>query len=214
LFLISPVAFIPAFNHSSSPGQDENPYLQRIGTTFETFKDKSEFSQKEASLATRVISDKLNLLIFMRHPLIGVGLNMSSSYSGRVLGNLDMPLTKEYMMKIARNKYPGLNSSLLFTSLAEFGLIGTALFYIFLCYSVYTLHKIRNNLYGIDTPLCIGIEYSILARLCVSFYDFHIYDMFFWLLLGFVPLLYLKSRENIKYKKYYFNMLLSDKTSE
>ena len=189
ILLINPI-------NITQEAEQKDRYLSRIVIVVKAKNNMYELVKNEPSLATRLISDVLNIKTFKQNKFFGVGYGNSPSYANRFFVHIDIPLTQEFQQKYTKNKYPGLNSTLLFTFLAEYGLIGTSLFYIFLLFNILLLNKIQKKIYGLHKNMCLSVKYSIIATVCVSFYDFYFGNMLFWLIMGFVPYLFLYYKTN------------------
>ncbi len=88
--------------------------LSKIGTVFST--DRRDFAEEEktmlGSMASRLELVRRSLIAFVENPVIGVGLNCFSSWSGQRWRSWWFPPHNTYLQ-----------------ALAEFGIIGTSLFF-------------------------------------------------------------------------------------
>jgi|GEM_PF-6995039 len=139
----------------------------------------------DESFATRMVVYINYFIIFLKHPLFGIGFG---NLAGQITGQLSIspiPLTPE-LMRVISNDYSGLASSMLFRFLAETGLVGTSILYSFFIFTLLMLNKKIKFVQNSVKDLLIGFKYFIILIIFTSWYDSHINLPFIWVFIGFM----------------------------
>lgn len=172
-------------------------YLNRIVKSIPILFDINTLIIIEPSLATRIISYINYTILFIKHPLLGIGCGQLISIFPTQLLHSPVNLTVELMLLANSPKVNGINPSIFFKILAETGIIGIILFMAFLLkikqYAKYLLSKNQNfysNWYQ-------GITYTILFFMFLTIYDSSLYNHYFWILFGTTVGFYIKQRNKL-----------------
>ena len=175
-----------------------NSYLGRIKTTIETFSDPYEFSKKEPSLATRLYFYANQVEVFKRFPLFGCGIGNIDKYALITFGSTNnLVPTWENMNDYKKaDKLLPQAYSLVYTSLAEYGLIGFILLFLFWYQAFAQINKNIKYLDGLIKDFSVGIQGSLVSIAIISFYNLNRENYTIWLILGFVLAIniYIKER--------------------
>lgn len=159
-------------------------FLERITKTMEGFGDMNEFVKMSPSLANRITHYINTFFVFLKHPFIGVGFGNLQEFLYEQFSISPVPLTEETLLCIKTNKH-SVNASILSSSFAETGIIGTTILYSLL---FLTLNKIKkciklsNSVY--DFNICKSLLYTLSIYICCSVYDSRITDTLFWGIVG------------------------------
>lgn len=159
-------------------------FLGRIQNTIKSISDFDIFIYAEPSLATRIICYVNTFIVFLKHPILGVGFGNILVYLYHQFLYSPLPLTGELRGLLLRPDATGLNYSIFWLSLAEIGIIGTTILYI-IFYKI--IKKINKLLYKTDIYEYIfvyGMFWALLITVTLSIYDSRITDTGMWSLLG------------------------------
>lgn len=190
LVAISSFIFVDSSNTTTSSSKSNTtPYIERIQASLKSGTSLYLLTVAEPSLAARVISYVYYIETFKRNPVFGVGYYNSNSYINGIFYKVYIPKTPEILKSYLLNDYPIMCTAVLFTFLAEFGIIGTLLFYMFLFNNIIRLIKIKKYYSGILYYFTLGILFSIIGILCTTFYSSSLAEDNTWLLYGFALLL-------------------------
>lgn len=179
-------------------GETNSP-LQRLYVVFKSVTNFNLLIFAEPSLATRIGTYANEVVMFLKHPFIGCGIgNFVETFAKQIATNSPILLTEELIVgHILGNR--AVNASILYSLLAELGIIATLIYYSF----IYTLHntirKISKYTFGIEKDFLIGYMYFLILYIILSFYE--AFFSYFWLefgiILGFINLI--KRRYNNAY---------------
>lgn len=123
------------------------------------------------SLISRISSWINQFIIFMQHPIFGVGfVNMPIYWYDQLLKS-PVPITLELYYYATENIF-GAGSPFLFRFLSETGIIGTVMFYGFLIYLYKSINKLSKNSLGIEKSFIDGLKYFTFLMIVLSWYDF------------------------------------------
>lgn len=187
LCIISLILFIVILTYLSYKTAIEQTYFIRIIRTVYSLGDYNKLVVLEPSLATRIFNYSMQLVIFTKKMFIGCGLSNSEVYvNSFYLKEALLPLTPENYIKqyLMKPNSTGLNKSIVYTSLAEFGIIGFCL-YSFLIYKMYyQITNIQDKLRDIFSTFASSISQSIIAICVISFYNLSLDNSIVWLIYG------------------------------
>ncbi len=174
--------------------------IERITKTIISMASFETFVIVEPSLASRIVS-YINLIrLFLDNWPLGVGLNNSRSLIIDIFQTSPVPMTMENLNNYKNALNTGkmqINSSILYLLLAETGVIGTFLFYLFIYKNIKYIKYINCKLdNSIITIFSKGIEGSLFAFLVYTIYDGLIANPYIWFMFGMV----------ISYYSYYINI--------
>ena len=188
LLLVLGIIFISAMVIVSVNMADS--FLSRITVTVSNMGSMEGLVTEEASLATRIISYYWQFLAFTQNIFFGCGLNNVETFLNviNVHTLTNMPMTPENMKVVLMEpEIIGVNRSFVWSFLAEFGLVGTGLYFIFFFKNLSVVKKLKN-IFTSDmhyhTIECIW--QSFIMMFIISFYNFQATNTTIWLLYGIV----------------------------
>lgn len=184
LFILISILFLLFINYQT---QLEQTYIFRIIKTIYSFGDFDKLILLEPSLATRIVSYSIQFIAFMKAFIFGCGLNNAEVFvNSFYLIESPLPLTAEnyYLGYLHANELCGLNRSIVYTSLAEFGLIGFSLYVLFIIKNLQFLSKIRKSFQGIEASCLVALIHSFVAIGIISFYNLGLDNSIVWLIYG------------------------------
>lgn len=166
-------------------------YLKRIIDVFKSLTSIEGIVQTEQSLATRIISYYLQIRIFLENFFFGTGYYNLECYLNKLIFKVNTPLTQENVFFIyAHPAMVGVNRSVVYSLLADCGIIGFILYVSFIIKTYINTSKLKlifnDNLYS---PFLESLRQAIIAISVLSFYNLHIVSTFVWIILGLSPLL-------------------------
>ena len=183
------------------PAFTQHSVISRIQTTFHYITDFHSLARKESSLATRIVSYYMQFKVFLRNCIFGCGLfNAEIDVNGYYMQEAKIPITPEnYYMQYLRLPFmAAMNKSIIWTSLAEFGIIGFFLYILFVVKSFIFSKKIVNIFLGIERIGLISVSQCYITIFIISFYNINYFNEIVWLIYGLL-LMYLYAA---KYKSY------------
>lgn len=155
----------------------------------------------EGSLATRISGWTNQFIIFLNHPLLGVGFSNMPHYWYDQLLHSPIPITQELYFYAINNEYGG-GSPLLIKFLCETGIIGTIFLYCFLFYLYRSISKTLKFCTGIEKNFIQGLKYFIFLLIVTSWYDSTQITPILWVYLGCAQAMVLcKKRENNEHRR-------------
>lgn len=167
----------------------EETYLNRIVRAIESINSIDNLVRNEASLGNRVICYAFTLLLFLKHPFIGVGLWNTGAHIMKTIDASKIPLTKELEFSYNyawTNNSPVMsaNSAIFYNTLADMGIIGFLLLYCFFIKSFLFCKNVAKSLIGIEQAFTKGVSLSILTIICTSIYDTYLTNVYIWFIIS------------------------------
>lgn len=195
---------VSVFTMINSEWFSNTQQYNRIKSTIDNMTSFDSLTQKSASLACRIVSYRSHFEIFLLNPFFGVGLCNDAAYANKLFNRIKIPLTYENINTYYLHpKAWGLNESVVWSSLSNFGLIGFLLF----CYFVYKNFKniisIVKHSVGIEKNFSNSLSHSLLVICIISFYNLCLTSPQLWIILGLIvtiSIYYNTYRFVIKYK--------------
>lgn len=170
--------------------------ITRIEKTFASFSNFEELSTEESSLYTRISSYINTFCLFIKHPVVGVGTGMSKYYMAKQFEESPVPLSHENYLKMKIGEISGVtgfNLSIFTTILAETGIIGFCLLYLYFYLTIKQLKKIQKYSNGLDFDIISSLIPTMYIMLFLSVYEsFLINSPYTFLIFIFANSLYLK----------------------
>lgn len=182
LFFISFIIFITYQN------QIEQTFLFRIIKTIYSFGDFDKLVILEPSLATRIYSYSIQLVAFTKAFIFGCGLNNAEVFVNPFyLSESLLPPTAEnfYLGFLHTQNLCGLNRSVVYTSLAEFGIVGFSLYIIFWIKNLKVLKSLKKYFQGFEYSFLIALIQSFITIMIISFYNLGLDNAIIWLIFGY-----------------------------
>ena len=169
----------------------EQVYIGRILKVINNLSSFENLVNAEPSLATRLVAYIQQMRVFLHNPMFGCGqYNLEADLNSYFL-SFKLPMTPEnYVGYYNRPDLAGVNRSLIWSLLAETGIVGTILYFIFVYLNVKYLTKIKKYFYGIEKDFLTGLYFSIITITIISFYNLVLEAYVVWLLYG-LNLLYI-----------------------
>ena len=160
----------------------ENSYIYRIINVLTTIRSFDDFIAIEASLATRVVCYINAFMVFVKHPLFGVGLGNLTSPNILYQQYLKSPvsLTPEieynlqYIMPYTNKAF--LNKNFIYIFCAENGILIFCLL-IYFCFTIFKnlktyILKFQNNNFYFN--YLYGLNFCFIALIIDAFYDLYL----------------------------------------
>ena len=162
--------------------------IVRIIDTLTSMISFENFLIVEPSLGSRIVSYITLWHIFKEHLLIGIGLNNAPYYAAEIISKYSIPMTTENFLHYQQALKTGkmsINGSALYDLLAQTGLIGTTLYYIFIYKTKNFVNKIGKNFQpSIIKDFSIGLSLSMFLYPLMTLYDTLITVPYNWFLMG------------------------------
>ena len=151
----------------------------------------------EPSLATRVVAYAIQLVAFTKHILFGCGfLNSEIFINPFYIKEAVFTLTPENYIQYSLKPYlVALSKSSVYTTLAELGIVGLGLYFLFIIKNYILCKKMSKIYYGIKRDFLKGLNKTFISIIFISFYNLGIEHFLIWLLYG-VVLVYLYNIKN------------------
>lgn len=206
-YLFPIITFIVCFLLFSSlililyKNQLEQTYIFRIFKTIYSFGDYNKLVLLEPSLATRIFSYSIQLVAFLKVPIFGCGLNNAEFFVNPFyLSEAPLPLTPEnfYLGYLHNSNLCSLNRSIVYTSLAEFGLVGFSIYLFFIIKNIKFLTNIKNYFIDFEYNFLIALIQTFITTFIISFYNLSIDNAIVWLIYGFAIIFIIFYRHNAK----------------
>lgn len=170
---------------------ESNSSFRRLYIVFNCLTNFNMLVFVEPSLATRIGTYANEIAIFVKHPFIGCGIgNFVEAFSRQISTNSPVLLTEELVIGHVIGKR-AVNASILYSFLAEVGIIATTIYYLF----IYTLQNTIRNLskytLGIEKDFLIGYIYFLVLYIILSFYEafFNYFWLEFGIIIGFISVI-------------------------
>ena len=171
-------------------GSMADTFLTRISTTVANMGSMEGLVTEEASLATRIIAYYWQFLAFTQNIFFGCGLNNVETFLNviNVHTMTNMPMTPENIkMVYIVQEVIGVNRSLVWSFLAEFGLVGTGLYFIFFFKNLSVAKKLKNIFTSeTDYHTLENISQSFIMIFIIGFYNLNANNTTVWWLYGII----------------------------
>lgn len=168
--------------------------IMRITEVLGNVFDFEAFLEAEPSLGSRIVSYYAQIKIFLSHFLIGTGLGNSKYYAADAIIKYNIPMTVENFVEFEKSGRTGqmhINTSALYTLLAETGIVGTFLYYLFIVKSADMVKKITLNTdFSLIRDFGDGLGISLFLYIFMTFYDTMLTVPYNWFFFGLACALY------------------------
>lgn len=162
-------------------------FLYRIQATLNGLSSFEKFVAAEPSLANRIITYINTFIVFLQHPVFGVGFGNAVIFVYKQIFSSPVPLTDGLIGELSNPNPTGMNFAIFWNVLCETGLIGCILFYYFFIQALYSLNKFSKKCLSPITKKYLNIFiYIIVIFSLLSFYDSSLTDCYIWAVLGFI----------------------------
>lgn len=159
-------------------------FLDRIHNTVVSLTGIEKLVARSGSLANRIENYYGLILVFLKHPLTGVGFGCALPHLYNEFLNMTIPLTLEIKRNLQAINPTGMNHAILWVTLAENGIIGFLLLYgIFFRVIYKTIKKIKKVTIQNQKFLRIILS-SVIMMVLLSVYDSGISSDYMWFTLG------------------------------
>ena len=177
----------------------QGTYLYRIIIFLYNCFDLEQLVLAEPSMANRIISYIITMSVFIEHPIIGIGYQNTENVIMPIIETNQIPYTNEIKVNYARSiinntQSVHINGAIFYNTLADTGIIGFLLLYLFFIKSYIFIGKLMKYMNGMEKDFAKGISFSILTIIITSIYDTHLSVVYLWFLFGTVISLYLSIR--------------------
>lgn len=142
----------------------------------------------EPSLATRVVNNINQFLLFLKHPIFGIGFLNNGPILINQLENSPIPLTPEMYIIIqnAKNSIP-ITTNALYLLLFQTGIIGFSIYCLFMLKSIFALKKILHYFSGIEYCYISALKNTIITIFALSIiYNQGFVDEYLFFITGLV----------------------------
>ena len=191
------ILFVLFINYQS---QLEQTYIFRIIKTIYSFGDYDKLVILEPSLATRIYAYAIQLIAFKKAFIFGCGLNNAEIFvNSFYLSESLLPPTAEnfYLGYLNKQNLCNLNRSVVYSSLAEFGIIGFSLYIIFWIKNLKVLNSLKKYFQGFEYSFLIALIQSFIAIMIISFYNLNLDNSIMWLIFGYsIVFIYVNKKRN------------------
>ena len=170
VLVILPIIFVIAFQILQLDIVQESRPYKRIQSTIVSFTNLEKFANDEASLYTRICSYVNLMYIWKQYPILGVGSGLSKNYTMEQFKNLPIPLSREIIFKM-NNSYKGCNLAILYSTLAENGIIGFILLYAYFIKTILSLCKIKQYFTGFEYVLINSLIPTLIITVILTCYE-------------------------------------------
>lgn len=177
----------------------ENTFLDRLVKSFVNLTNIYTLIDVEPSLASRFISYYIQIVAFTHNIFFGCGLaNIDVFINPFFLNIPNVPYTLENIIIYNTVSYTAyVNKSMVYTTLAELGLVGCGFFIIFIATSIHLILKLIKLNTSLNKQVLLSILQSYFAIIFIAFYNLDSQNFLVWLAFGF-PLIYIFNFENKK----------------
>lgn len=137
------------------------------------------------SLATRVTNYINQFILFLHHPIFGIGFGNNEHILIAQLNNSPVPLTQEIYVKMATTNRVLINTNVMYLLLHQTGLIGYVLYVIFMLKTSKLFKNAKKYFTGIERMFLDGLSKTIICILLISsIYNITIFHTYLWVFAG------------------------------
>jgi len=164
------------------------PQIERLTKVINNFSKFEDLLEVEVSLGTRIVSFYTQLLVFIEHPILGIGLNNIADVAGDFITKYSIPMTtenyKNYLIYLQTGKMH-LNVSTFYTLIAQTGVIGTLIYYAFIAKSTKVVKSTIKNLgNSLAKDFSSGLYTSLCFYIVMTLYETVLAMPFNWFFFG------------------------------
>ena len=157
--------------------------FSRINTVLSNMRNINNLILAEQSLGTRIGTMINNMVIFTKHPIIGVGLGQMTPHMQVQLAHSPVVLTPELLSQYLNNNAS--YSGVIYRVFCENGLIGFILFSLFFLKIINNIRKCKKYVHEKNNLIILnGFLGSTIAVFALFFYDIPFNNTFPWAILG------------------------------
>lgn len=174
----------------------EDTFVERIMTVIESAGKPDDLYEKEGSLMTRYVTAYNSAILFLEHPLFGIGYGNMTREMIRQLKESPIPIGRELEKYIAlsiEEEAIGATSSIFFRTLAETGIIGIFLLFLFVWSLYFWMQKNSNLFEGIEKEFFNGLKLFLILFIITSFYTSYLHSPYLWIFFGIAQSMIVKS---------------------
>lgn len=118
----------------------------------------------EPSLATRIVCYTILFLVFLKHPIFGIGFLNRGTLLHSYMTSSSIPLTPELITRFSRfNTATVVNLTTLTELLSTTGIFGFIFYCIFMINTIKQLNKVKHKFYGLEYVFVNALKNSILT---------------------------------------------------
>ena len=204
LILIFPLTFILLYVTTIDLS---NTYLSRIINVLTQIRSFEDFIQVEGSLASRVCCYINSFLLFLKHPISGVGIGNVTKYMVSQYQNSPIPLTPEIIIRsnisLSTSNTVTILKGFIYNFLAENGLIGFMILTSFL-YSLLKRIVKYSKIFYQTKPIAKGIIGCFIALFINAFYNLDTLSIYIYIIFS-LGLSYIYYCKQYRFKKVIIN---------
>lgn len=182
-----------------------NSFLGRIQNVISNFGSFKLLVIVEPSLATRICSYVNMFCLFLKHPILGCGTGNLSNVLTAQFQHSPLPITPEIYIKSIVGDAKLLNASVLFSTLAEQGIIGTLLYYIAFISLITRSFKYDKLYSSYQKEFIIHLRYVLIVFLAFSFYESFSYFQIIWLISAFLLSIFYQTKNIMRQQNENYN---------
>ena len=161
-----------------------NTFLSRIVNTVANMSSFNDFVSNSPSLANRIINYINLFIIFLHHPITGVGFGNIKLFIYQQLMVSPVPLTSEILGWLSDPKANSINLAILWHVLAETGIVGTALIYSIFFNAIKNIKRKLAYLQKDEKMFMEGLYYAVVILTILTIYNSRITEGYMWGILG------------------------------
>lgn len=162
----------------------------RILVVISYLNDFSKLAMFEGSLYSRILSYFLQMQVLFKNIFCGVGV----ANVGVAVNSIFLQSPMPYTLEAIRNYYmysdrTGINESVVYTNLAQVGIIGFSIYFYFVLLMYKSLGKVKKYLNIQEQNFADGLRGSIITSFIISFYNLGFSSFLLWIIFGLVLLI-------------------------
>lgn len=154
-------------------------FISVLGT-FDIF----EIIFADQSLGTRIVNNINQFVLFLKHPVFGIGFGNNGRLLVEQFMNSPIVLTPEMNIQLQKaTSSMVVTSNAMYYFLHQTGLIGFALYCLFMTKCIKYLDKVKKYFYGIEFLFVDGLRKSLMCMFLISIlYNQNFFDQYVFFL--------------------------------
>lgn len=123
----------------------------------------------DPSMGTRIVNNINQICLFLKHPVWGIGFGNNGPMLISQLAHSPIPLTSEMQKALnSADNSIAITSNAMYYLLFQTGLIGFALYCLFMTKCIKYLNKVKKYFYGIEFLFVDGLRKSLMCMFLIS----------------------------------------------
>lgn len=204
IFLAIVIIFISIFLLHNLIDVEKTPLYRiiRVISVFNNFSIENLIIA-DYSLATRIINYINQFIIFIHHPILGIGFGNNEHILFQQLKNSPVPLTQEIYIKMATTNRVLINTNVMYLLLHQTGIVGYLLYVIFILKTLKIFKLAKKYFSAVEKIFIDAMSKTIVCMLILSsVYNIGIFYVYLWFYLGLAcSVLLIVKKGNINERK-------------